>query len=158
MKTIKIILAALLLITLIQQGSSFDPSIDDWYAVEDWELEVCSMWGGTDEAMAGATSSSPIYLSQTTLSLQGKKQEYNIAGVNQTLYTISWYFEPMEELGYMVELVDDSTGAAFKIEEGTATMSEPAVGFHAEYYDIEYTAVRLWYGSEWLKVPLINLE
>jgi len=154
---IKTLVLTALLLVLTTISSSFDPAIDDWYAVEDWELEVCSMWGGTQEAQSEATSSNPIYLSQTTLSLQGRKQHHNVPGVNRSLYTVSWYLEPLTEMDYRIELVNDDESITFRLDDGTASYSEPAAGYHTEYYDIEYTQVKMIYGAEWLKVPLITL-
>jgi hypothetical protein len=157
-KILKLVLVVLLVTITIKQSSSFNPRIDDWYTIEPWELEICSKWGGTKEAQSGATSSAAIYLSQTTLSLQGKKQSYDIAGVNRSLYTVSWYLEPLDEMSYRVELINDDESISFKVGDGDSSYSEPAVGYHSEYYDKEFTAVKIQYGLNWLKVPLIDLE
>jgi len=150
-------LIALLLLILIPAISSFDPKIDPWYAVEDWEYELCSKWGGTQEAESGATSSDPIYLSQTTLSLQGKKQTYDIDGVSKILYTVSWSLEPMSTVSYRIDLINASESIILKIAEGSATSSLPIADFHTNYYDENYTAVKMQYGSKWIKVPLVKL-
>jgi len=96
----------------------------DWYPVDDWELEVCSKWGGTLEAQSEATSSNPIYLSQTTLSLQGRKQVYIVPGVNRNLYKISWYLEPLTDMDYRIELVNDDESITFRLDDGTASYSQ----------------------------------
>lgn len=157
-KLLKLVLILLLITIISKQSSSFNPKIDAWYPVENWELELCSKWGGTKEAQSGATSSSPIYLSQTTISLQGKKQEYYIDGFNKTLYTVSWYLEPILEMSYRVYLINDDESLSFKISDGTASYSSPGAGFESEYYDAEYTAVKMDYGTNWLIVPLVDLE
>lgn len=157
-KVLKLLLTALLLIAAIKSSSSFDPRVDSWYSVEPWELEVCSIWGGTREAASDATSSTSIYLSQTTLSLQGRKQTYDIGGFNKTLYTVSWYMEPLADMSYRVELVNDDKMISFKIDDGKASYSSPAIGYHSEYYDAEYTEVKMLYGTNWLKVPIIELQ
>lgn len=159
-KALKLGLTALLLFIIVstKESSSFNPRVDAWYSVEPWELEVCSKWGGTQEAQSGATSSKVVYLSQTTLSLQGRKQIYTIEGFNKTLYTASWYLEPLSDIGYRVELTNDDESVSFKISDGDASYSAPAVGYYSEYYDIKYTAIKMIYGLEWIKVPLINVE
>jgi len=160
-KQIKIpllILTVLFLILTIKGVRSFNPSIDAWYAVEDWELEVCSKWGGTQEVASGATSSSSVFLSRTTLSLQGEKQTYDITGVNQSLYAISWYLEPLTSMSYRIELIDDATATPFRLDDGEASYENPAIGYHSEYYDINYTSVKMTYGLEWIEVPLIEIE
>ncbi len=157
-KVLKLLLTALLLIAAIKSSSSFDPRVDNWYSVEPWELEVCSIWGSTREAASDATSSTSVYLSQTTLSLQGRKQTYNIEGFNKTLYTVSWYLEPLADMSYRVELVNNDESISFKIDDSKASYSSPAIGYHSEYYDVEYTAVKMLYGANWLKVPIIELQ
>jgi len=54
-----------------------DVIIEHWYPIEDWEIEVCSKWGGTAEASSnaagGAVATGSTNLALTTLTLQGQK-------------------------------------------------------------------------------------
>ena len=137
-----------------RESNYIDPRID-WYPISEWELQVCKKWGGTQEAESGATVSKAVYLSQTTLSLQGRKQSYDIEGVNTTLYTASWYLEPVGEIEYRVELISDND--TFRLDEGTADYSSPAHGYYAEYHNKNFTGVKMTYGGEWVIVPLVEL-
>ena len=52
-RIITLLLAILLLSSVVYAKSKqFDPRMDEWYKVEDWELQVCSKWGGTEAAQA----------------------------------------------------------------------------------------------------------
>ncbi|MBU1946852.1 MAG: hypothetical protein KKC54_07855 [Nanoarchaeota archaeon] len=152
-KSVSIFFIAVSLLIIVS-GSS---KIKDWYEVEDWELDVCSKWGGTEEAQSGATTSSKFYLSQTTLSLQARKQIYGLDQINETknLYTASWYLEPMEEKEYKIELI----GASPKtIGSGTASYESPANGYYADYHNETYTDIKMTYGDEWINVPIIVIR
>ncbi|MBU1005166.1 MAG: hypothetical protein KJ561_05025 [Nanoarchaeota archaeon] len=127
--------------------------LDDWYEVEDWELEVCSKWGGTEEAQSGASSSSPIYLSQITLTLQGKKEAYSVPNAT-TLYKASWYLEPTAKVSYKVELIGNDMSE--KIGEGEASYDAPAQGYYADYLDAGFSYVKMTYGGKWIQVPLVG--
>jgi len=139
-----------------RQSASFNPRIDSWYSVEQWEVDLCSKWGGTYEAQSEATSSTGISLSQTTLSLQGRKQDYNIKGVNESLYTLSWYLEPLAEMSYTIELTDDDEIKTYRIDSGQASFAKPAGGYKSEYYSEDYTYLKMTYGTNWLRVPLVQ--
>ena len=68
---------------------SFDPSVQEWYDVAEWELELCRVWGGTAEAYNVVNG--PTYLSETTVTLQGQKSEK--MPDNTTMYEVAWYLE-----------------------------------------------------------------
>ena len=56
-----LLIITLVFAAIVNAGSSdFNPRVDDWDAVQDWEIEVCSKWGGTDEAQQGATTTNKI--------------------------------------------------------------------------------------------------
>ena len=67
-----------------------NPSVDDWYTIQPWEIEICRQDGGTQNvasdssipgygsSSSGTTTSNSIYLSQNTITLQARKQDYTI--------------------------------------------------------------------------------
>ncbi|MEA2038157.1 MAG: hypothetical protein U9O94_11725 [Nanoarchaeota archaeon] len=166
-RVIRVLLLFLVVLSLpvfvLARFNYLDPKVDSWYDVQPWELEVCRTWGGTQEAESGATTSAPIYLSRITISLQGKKQVYDVAGFNQTLYTASWSLEPLSNINYTVELVGrDPIITPRTIAAGTARYTDPAIGYYPNsisqgYLEGNYTLVRMIYGSEWVEVPIIDL-
>jgi len=146
-----------------------DPTQDDWYTVQAWELEICQEWGGTQEAASGSsipgygssanatgTASGQIYLSQKTLTLQGRKQTYNVDNFTQILYEVSWYLGLTDgTLEYTVELVN---GVTYNISSGTATTSSAGAGHYANYLNESYSKVKMTYGSETLEVPIVDIS
>ena len=130
--------------------------IPGWYGVEEWEIEVCTQWGGAEEAQNSySTEGGPVILSQTTLSLQAKKISYNIENVS-TLYEASWYLEPLgEDMAYSIYLINQN-GNNKLIGEGTATKSKPLNGYYANYHNSDYTQIKMSYGGKTLQIPIIE--
>lgn len=151
------LLAVILMMSVTAAAVYSSSVIKDWYAVADWELDYCSEWGGTAEASSGATYSSTPYLSQTTLTLQGKKQGLKVEGYNRTIYTVSWYLEPITAMSYEIHLVTEED-EKYKVAEGEASINAAGYGYKAEYYDKDYSYAVMNYGTQWLKVPLIEVE
>lgn len=162
MKTKKIIwisiLLMVLLVTPIKSGEtyqyfmdgeiySFNPRIDNWYDVEDWELEVCRKWGGTPSAYN--VDNGPTYLSQTTITLQGEKSEK--LPDETTMYEVAYYIEDAmnRSLEYAVGLYNPNT-EEYKRIVGITSLSEneAASGYEAYYLSEEYTQVDLGYVLE----------
>jgi len=140
----------------IQLADSALEVIPGWYGVEEWEIDVCTMWGGAEEAQEGyITEGGPVLLSQTTLSLQGKKIVYNI-GNQSSLYEASWYLEPIgEDINYTVHIID-AEGNIIQIGSGTASLTGPAKGYYAEYHEANYTDIKLAYGDRFLQIPIVE--
>ncbi len=164
-KLIMLMLGVLLLSSLPLSGivyakpKQFDPRVEEWYKVEQWELDICSKWGGTETTLAGAELSTPVYLSVLTLTLQAEKIEQPD---NTSLYKVTWYIEPAQgEVSYKVELVGNSPISPWQIEQDTARNSNPGVGFYAYYFDIneQLTHAMLTYSNnQFVKVPVVKVE
>ena len=159
-RVIMLIFAILLLTTVVYaKPHQFDPTMDAWYKVEPWELEVCSKWGGTETAQAGAQLSQPIYLSVLTLALQEEKVDQPD---NTSLYKVTWYIEPaVGEVSYQVQLIGNSPISPWLVSQGTATNSNPGVGFYAKYFNIteKLTQAQILYSNnQFVRVPVVKVE
>ncbi len=161
----KLILTLILFIILFvnikisnSRTSDFNPLVDRWYKVEDWELDVCSKWGGAKQAYHYETSNNnKIYLSQLTLTLQAEKIVY--PSNNSVLYKVSWYFEPAKgEYKYEINLLKNGGSSPKQISSGAASYESPAVGSYAEYLNEDYAYAQLVYENKWVKVPIIETE
>ena len=156
-----LVLAFLLLSGIVYAKSKqFNPKMDDWYKVEQWELDVCSKWGGTEAAQAGAELSQPIYLSVLTLTLQAEKVDQPD---NTSLFKVTWYIEPAAgEVSYKVELVGNSPISPWTVQEAsTASNANAGVGFYAKYFNIteQLTHALLTYSNnQYVKVPVVKVE
>ena len=158
-KTIILLLAVLLFVPsfISPKTADFDPVVDNWYKVEDWEIEVCSKWGGTAEAQTySSTATGSAYMFSTTVTLQGEKsisgEEEN--STNTTLYEAAWYFRPMgSQQEYSVLFTGDGTETIY---EGSASPERGDANYHAEESTKEYTSVKIKYETGTLTVPIVE--
>ncbi|MFW6013721.1 MAG: hypothetical protein ACOCZ6_01530 [Nanoarchaeota archaeon] len=136
---------------------SFDPRVDDWYEVEDWEIEICSKWGGTGQAErhSGAVMQTPLHEMATTV--QGEYTEYDSEeeGEKTRIYEFSWYLQPIGgQESYTVTAKGDED---FVIADGTAAPAFGDAGYHAtEETDVNYTSVVLEYDSGKIEAPIVG--
>jgi len=158
-KVIGIILSLILVILSIPLSSSkdmnydFDPTIDDWYSIEDWEVEYCKKWGGKKvegEVNSGAESETTYSLSQLTISLQAEAIYYGIEN-QSTLYYASWYIEPLVDMEYKVLFTGDSD---YYLQNGTATYEAPVTGYLSEYINQTFNYLKIQYTGNSIKVPI----
>ena len=125
---------------------SFDPRIQEWYTVEDWELEVCRKWGGT--AQAYNVVNGPTYLSQTTVTLQGEK---TVNPDETILYEVAYYIEDAldRSIEFAVRL-KNSENNKYKRVVGRTSLNAGEVksDYWAQYLTEEYDQVHLGYVVE----------
>jgi len=155
-KLIFILMVAFLMLPI---GNGQSVVIDDWYPIYDWEVDVCSNYGGTALAQKsqGGTATGSSYMFLTTVTLQGEKtvQEDEDGTIN--IYEYAWYFRPMDgDQQYKVEVI--GTGGTRKIYEGTATKELGDSGYHAEESQVELTRLKITYETGSLLVPIVENE
>lgn len=86
----------------LEAAAYIDPRIPGWYDVSEWELSVCSAWGGYSKAEDITASAGELNenVGGLTLSIQAYKSPYlnpqDLTG-NYTLYEVSWLFIPADE-------------------------------------------------------------
>ena len=156
LKILVIVLLSLMLILLTKADSSrrlHDPRVDNWYQVSDWELDVCSKWGGTGRAQSGTTNQEgETRLSQLEVTLQGFKMQVE----DEILYEIAWYLKPFSgEEEYTVTLVGKDR---LEVYSGSASSTAGSNGYDARYVDanVSYDTVELKYDSGKLEVPIVE--
>jgi len=148
----KIIWALLMILPLALPLTLSDFTIDGWYPVEDWEVKVCSRYGGTAEAtnIAGARAAGDAYMLKTTVTIQAQvtKGEKNI-------YEVAWYIRPMEQQQqYKVELFGPD--GSEQIYTGSASIHTGDSNYHAMETDKEFINARLTYETGYLLVPIVE--
>jgi len=149
MRKILIILGMMMMVPV----TFSDPTIDDWYDVEDWEIEVCSKYGGTAEAQTGVTAKAQgdAYMYQTTVTLQGQKSKSG----DSYIYETAWYFRPMnEDQEYSIELI--GPGVSKEIYKNAATKELGDSNYHAEESNVQYDSVKIIYETGTLTVPIVT--
>ena len=137
--------------------SNFNPTVDDWYAVDPWEIDFCRKYGGDTGESQGSSGSPPVpvALSQMTVTIQGEVQITEVKDIiTNRLYKVSWYIEPpTDDVEYTVVLVGDGEE---ELELGVGLPFEPGSGYFAEYRDDKkFTHVQIRFRGTFLEVPII---
>jgi len=126
-----------------QGNPCFDPTKDDWYKVEDWELDVCRMWGGPENIIEGM-STYGNFISQLTATLQSEKEEITD---NITVYKYSFFVMPMkggEEVTFDINFRDAVNGSTYNIvEKERADASSGAGGYEALVLEENFDVIEL---------------
>ncbi len=153
------VLALLLATTIVAEPdlNNFYPGIDGWAAVSDSEIDFCKKYGGSVEAgiNAGATSSIPIALSQLTMTIQADRERFEIEGVVDYLYQVSWYIEPVAgQQDFEIVLV--GPGKTLEIDRDVAFPDAPGINFYTEYLEDDFTHAKIVSGSDFLQVPIVK--
>ncbi len=130
-----------------------DTEVKDWIAVDDWEVELCTMWGGTEEQYATETEAISPELSQLTLTIQAKKKALS----NSTLYEVAWYIGPLADSVEYTIIVTSETGQTKELYAGIANHITGDANYEAFEERIEYvTATIKTQEGETLSVPFIQ--
>ena len=122
-----------------------------WYKVADWEISVCSGWGGItkeseEDASSGETSGkrmSQYSALDLSAALQAGILEVEPGEVElpsgTMIYEVSWYFQPVyESINYEV-LVYYADGTSVTIEDTSATPSTGYTGYWANETNLTFT-------------------
>lgn len=136
-------------------SGSFDPRVDDWYEVEDWEVEICSKWGGTGQAErhTGAVMQTPLH--EMAATVQGEFTEHEAEEGETRIYEFSWYLQPIGgQESFSVTIKGDEE---LVIAEGTAPPAFGDAGYHAiEETEVNYTTIVLDYDSGKIEAPIVG--
>ncbi|MFC1774692.1 hypothetical protein ACFLZN_00135 [Nanoarchaeota archaeon] len=129
---------------------------EEWYFVEDWEVEVCSKWGGRQapaqitDTEIGLTGYGPF-----TYTMIGKKTK--VIGSNETLYTYAYYLQSYSaNIRYSFDLYNSETDNRKGIADGDLAPGNGIADQAAEYSDIDYTHIRLYHNFGQVLIPLVE--
>ncbi len=128
-----------------------------WYAVEDWEIEACSKWGGTTQATTISTGTvGSSFLDQTTVTLQAQKTVMNDSdGKLTSVYEVAWYFQPVQnDQSYKVQLL--GPGKTDEIFKGSSTAVNGDSGYYAEETSSGFDKAKIIYETGSLLVPIVQ--
>ena len=151
---LNISIALIIILTIIIVASQEEEEQIDlgWYEVADWEIEVCSSWGGIEdetEGTGGESISSEMYEhTSLDISIALQAQVKDIAeGLelpeDTNIYEISWYVQPVAgSVNYEIR-ARYLGGQSQVIESGSATPYTNYEGYHVEETDKKMTSVVL---------------
>jgi hypothetical protein len=130
-----------------------DPRVDGWYEVSDWELDVCSKWGGTGRAQSSHISQEgETRLSQLEVTLQAFRAEYE----GSTLYEVAWYIKPFSGEEEYTVIMDGEK--ELEIYSGSATSTAGDNGYDARHINASFDSVEIRYDSGRLVVPIVEKQ
>lgn len=132
----------------VENDNYFNPKVDVWYSVTDWELDVCRK--KAVEGYPNEYISTLPYMSQLTISLQGEKTDYGEeVEEDRYLYEVSYYIQPLE--GYVefaVKLRNSETEKIHKVIRPRSTDEYGASGYKVFYSNEDYDQVQMGYFEE----------
>jgi hypothetical protein len=164
MKKIKHIVNIIIFLILLNIANGFlssESKIVEWYGVADWELDACSKWGGTEESQQSTSKSSNVFLSQLTLTLQGKKTEYPDGSY---LYEFTWYIQPVGgSVRYEVIAFNSASGSPYVIDD--AIVEESAIlgggGYQSHITTENYDKIKMIYDqgtTNEIELPIVTVS
>jgi len=137
-------------------SGSPDIVIDDWYPIEEWELEVCSKWGGPGESgdYVGEGFGQEQTLALTTVTIQAQRSEYEVNGSPGWIYEVAWYLMIANgEETYKIRLSGEG-GARDIYKESAGT--EGSANYQAHESHKEYDKAKIAFESGTYTVPIIE--
>jgi len=137
-----------------------------WYAVAQWEIDICSKWGGVvdEENPAGGSSSGTMsnYTSANNViaTLQAESMDITtdeyIPAEGNHLYEISWYFQPVaESLPYTVTAYYTDSSSRV-VESTSATPFSEFTGYDVEQTNKTMVNVVLVGSDVTINVPVVT--
>ncbi|MCK4669896.1 MAG: hypothetical protein KAT43_01740 [Nanoarchaeota archaeon] len=135
----------------------FAGQIANWYAVADWELEVCQKWGGTgteEGSVSGRFRAQTDIVQSTTITLQARKTLPPQTTPQDVTYELAWYVEPaFASIAFNLYLKGPPN---LLVANGTADFQAPSSGYWSGDLPGNYSEAILNYGTaDSLIVPII---
>jgi hypothetical protein len=111
-----------------------------WYDVEDWEVDVCSKWGGHGLAEQSAAIEGEVTFGDMTFAVQAQKSRL----FNNTLYEIAFYIESFSAVShYDLSLVNEPKALKKLLRSGDLVPKSGLSEFIVEESREEYTHIQL---------------
>lgn len=131
------------------------PQTLPWYQVENWEIDVCSKWGGRQAAEHYETTGRFPY-GAASYTMQGKKiRQYKAP----TIYQIGYYIESFSiPLDYKLYLVNDETQKTKYIEGSVLGLGNAVSDYLVHESEEEFTHIRLLTPGSTITTPLVDAK
>lgn len=126
-----------------------------WYQVEQWEVDVCSKWGGrTSTQQAETFQLAPSYGEMTT-TLQARK----IISKKETLYELTYSAESYTlTTSYTIKLVNTETGATHSVAQGNLGPDSGTTDYWTQTLTEDYNQAVFEYARGSVKVPIVEVR
>ncbi|MBI4439919.1 hypothetical protein HY638_03015 [Candidatus Woesearchaeota archaeon] len=114
--------------------SDFNPRIEAWYQIPDYEKDICMKYGGKD-APDTSVKGEASFVSEITIAIQASRQK---EPDNRTLYEISYYVETfLRDATYIVQVKNKLTGDTKKIVEKEEVLAHSGKPGYQTFYGTE---------------------
>ncbi|MGM5482954.1 MAG: hypothetical protein ACQESF_05810 [Nanobdellota archaeon] len=152
-----LVLLAIIVFILFAGASGFDHTEDAWHDVEDWEVEICSKWGGREKAQSHTGGMMSTQFQDQAATVQALVKELYAGDKNLYVYEVSWYLQPIKGQQKYKVLLRAENGQTKKVAAGSAPATSGDSGYYAEENtSINYTNVILDYESGKLVAPVVR--
>ena len=159
-KGIGILVLAIVVFGTLAILSGGQPPVEQaWYEVEDWEVEVCSKYGGKQRTESTATSSE-IFHGGATVTLQARKTR---TPDNDTLYEIGYFVgHPIEGMTYTIKVKNSVTGIEEILDKDFPSPPGGFADFKAFFSNLTYDRAELKHAVQGrqgtLVVPIVEVS
>ncbi|HLC64826.1 MAG TPA: hypothetical protein VJI46_01740 [Candidatus Nanoarchaeia archaeon] len=144
-KTLLVVAIALVLafdVIALFGTENFNPRIEAFYQIPDYEKDICMKYGGKDAPDTSVKGESS-FISEITIAIQASKQK---EPDNRTLYEISYYVETfLRDATYIVQVKNKLTGETKKIVEKEEVFAHSGKSGFQTFYDAadwDYAEIR----------------
>lgn len=126
-----------------------------WYEVEDWEVDVCSKFGGRSESENSETFQFAPSYGDMTITLQARRTKSR----NETLYEVSYFIESYSATtDYKILLKNQKTNAEKEISRGNLGPASGATDYWTQSLKEEYTIAIVEYYKGRIIVPIVEVR
>ena len=126
-----------------------------WYDIQDWELDVCSKYGGRTQSIQTTTPDPSISYGDISITIQARKTKT----LNETLYQISYFLESYTATtNYILRLTNQKTGATKEITRGDLEPGNGATDYWTQYLPEDYTTLTFNYYKGEIQIPIVEVR
>ena len=157
-KKILLVFGIFILLVLLANNIIAPTPKTPWYAVEPWEEEVCSKWGGTEFAgQEAVTSGRNFAWSTMTATAQGKKFK---TPENYYLYEVGWYLDSFGQLtDYELVMINPAKAdLRYLVDSGSLEPESGTIGYEIYNLTSDYTHLKLTYTGGSITTPIITVR
>lgn len=125
----------------------------DWYDIEDWETDVCSKWGGRQQAENSATSQPTEAYGDITITMQAKKTKTD----TDTLYEVTYLLDAYSTAtNYEIKLAHTKTNQEKEITQGKLSPGTGTADYWMQNLKENYNVATIKHDKGLIVIPIIE--
>ena len=156
-KAVKTVLITMLIIILLSingtpQAWSKQTKLP-WYDVEEWELDVCSKWGGRQQADTSENNQQLETDADVTITIQAKKTKTDTG----RLYEVTYFFDSYSATtSYKIKLSHTKTNQEKELTQGTLIPGTGTADYWVQELKEEYNVAIIEHNKGTIVTPIIE--